>query len=306
MSSQYPKRLLLIVDGSNLAHRAFEKFRKLKTTTGIETGLLYGFLKLLYTYVIRFKPTYLIITFDTHQSKESNFRNKLLGSYKVHRQRINKDYVSFNSQMKVLKRILKYLDIPIIWDSKGLGHESDDYIGYFSNKHQGRVLILSSDKDFCQLIDDRVKIFNPSKDSFVNVLTCKDIMGYKPQECVDYLCLVGDTSDDIPGYKGIGKVKARKFLDEFGTIENFIKSKGEFPGIDLEGIEDLYKRNKELIDIQVALKKHPIKKVPIIRYRGKGINKEKIVKICQKYCLVSFILGNFIEPFKKLRRWEEN
>lgn len=301
---KYPKRMLMIIDGSNLAHRSFEKFKNLKTRSGVKTGLIFGFLKLLNQYVFRFKPTYLIITFDTKQSKESNFRNQLLGSYKVHRRNISKDYESFNAQLKSLKKILKYLNIPIVWDKKGLGHESDDYIGHFSNLHNGRVLIISSDKDFCQLVNERVKVYNPFKETIINPSNCLDVMGYRPEECVDYLCLTGDRSDDIPGYRGIGEVKARKFLDEFGSIENFIKTNGEFPGIDMDGIKDLYSRNRVLIDINVALKKYPPKEIPIVKYKGTGINKEKLLKACEKFYLVSFMSDNFIKPFKTLKPWE--
>ena len=298
--------MLLIVDGSNLAHRAFQKFKNLKTRTGVKTGLIYGFLKLLNQYVFRFKPTYLIVTFDTKASKDSNFRNKLLGSYKVHRKNISIDYDSFNSQLRSLRRILKFLNIPVVWDTKGLGHESDDYIGYFCKKHDGRVLIISSDKDFCQLIDDRVKIYNPFKETIINSSNCYEVMGYRPEECVDYLCLTGDKSDDIPGYIGIGPVKARKFLDEFGSIQKFIDSNGEFPGIDMDGIKDLYSRNKVLIDIYVALEKYPPANIPIKVYNSSTINMAKLLKACKKFYLVSFMTEDFVKPFKNLKVWKED
>ena len=139
-------------------------------------------------------------------------------------------------------------------------------------------------------------------------------MGYKPTECVDYLCLVGDKSDNIPGYIGIGEVKARKFLDEFGSIQNFLDSDGEFPGIEKEGLKDLYERNKPIIDLREALKQYPIKKnkVPMERYYLKNqphrkvtFSMKELFKLASKYYLEYYLDEKYVEPFKKLKRWHE-
>lgn len=299
---------LLIIDGSNLAHRAYQKFKTLKTYDGKRTGLIYGFLRLLNSYIVRFRPTYVLVTFDTKKSKSSNFRNNLLGSYKIHRKdNISIDYEDFNKQLRVVKRLLKYLNIPVIWDGKGLGHESDDYIGYYSLKHNGKVIILSSDKDFCQLICKNIKIYNPFKESIINQKTCMEEMGYTPSECVDYLCLVGDNSDDIPGYKGMGPKKTRDFLNQFGSISNYLSNESnEFKGIDRDGLEDLYRRNKELIDIRVALDRYPLKDIPIIYYKANKVDINKLKSICKRYSLQSFMTAEFIKPFGKLKVWKED
>lgn len=297
-------KLMLVIDGSNLAHRAFQKFETLKSVKGERTGLIYGFMRLLQSYIVRFRPTYVVVTLDSKQSKESNFRNDLLGSYKKHRENISMDYESFNEQLKSVRKMLKYLNIPVVYDKVGLGHESDDYIGFYAKAHdRGKVVIISSDKDFCQLIDERVKIFNPFKEAIINKANCKEIMGYEPSECVDYLCLVGDKSDDIPGYRGIGPVKARKFLDEFKSIENFISSNGSFSGIDMDGMKDLYSRNKVLIDISVALDKYPLKKIPVKYNKAGEINYMKLKDIFKRYTLGSFIQPDFVKPFKTLKPW---
>lgn len=304
-------KMLMIVDGSNLAHRAYNKFEGLKDSQKRPVNLIYGFLRILQSYIVRFRPTYVVVTFDTKESKESNFRKDLLGSYKVHRKdNIRMDYEDFNAQSRVVKRALKYLNIPVIWDSKGLGHESDDYIGWLAKFHRdckGKVIILSSDKDFCQLIDSDIKVFNPFKNQLVNKANCREIMGYSPAECVDYLCLLGDKSDDIPGYRGIGEVKARKFLDQFGSIQAFLDDpEAEFPGIDRDGLTDLYARNTELIDIDVALAKHPLKRVPIIYHKKDILSIKKLGEVYKKYGFTSFTKPEFITPFKTLKQWKED
>lgn len=302
------KETLLLIDGSNLAHRAYQKFKNLRSRDGQYTGLIYGFLRLLRSYLVKFDPTSVIITIDSRQSKESNFRNKLLGSYKKHREyHLGMDYDDFNEQIDVLRKMLKYLNIPVVYDSKGLGHESDDYIGYYAQAFPGKVIIISSDKDFCQLINKRVKVFNPFKEVIIHEKTCKGIMGYSPQECVDYLCLIGDKSDDIPGYKGIGPIKAREFLDKFQSIESFLADESlEYKGIDRDGLKDLYKRNKLLIDILVALKTYPPKRIPITYYKKNLINKDKLKVLFKQYTLQSFLINDFLEPFHKIQVWQKD
>ena len=118
------------------------------------------------------------------------------------------------------------------------------------------------------------------------------------------LCLVGDKSDDIPGYKGIGEVKARKFLDQFGSIENFLESEEKFPGIDNEGLSELYKRNKSLIDIRVALKEYPITTIPIYYNKKNEILIKKLMGQFSEYSLNSFLTQEFLKPFKTLKQWK--
>jgi len=92
-----------------------------------------------------------------------------------------------------------------------------------NKKPTEKVIIISSDKDFNQLIGKDVKINNPRKDEMIHHGNCKELFGYSPEETVDYLSMVGDTSDDIKGIPGIGPVKARKILDEYGTLDKFLE-----------------------------------------------------------------------------------
>ena len=301
-------KMLLIIDGSNLAHRAYSKYEGFKDYKGRNVGLIYGFLKILQSYIIRFNPKYLLVTFDTKESKSSNFRNELLGSYKIHREKNLKfDHEDFTAQSMVVKKILKYLNVPVVWDSVGLGHESDDYIGYFAKEHSkwhNKVTIISSDKDFCQLINENVKIFNPFKSVLILKRNCREVQGYSPEECVDYLCLLGDKSDDIPGYRGIGEVKARQFLDQFGSIQAFLDDpKATFKGIDRDGLKDLYERNTELIDIDIALERHPLKDIPIIYHKTDKIAQKRLKDIFNEYKFRSFLDPTFINTFKGLKQW---
>lgn len=296
-------RLLLIIDGSNLAHRAYIKFDKLKSRKGVRTGMIYGFIRLLQQYTFRFKPGYLVVAFDTHESKESNFKKKLLEGYKAHREKkITIDYEDFNRQLRVIKRVLKYMGIPTIWDSVGLGHEADDYIGKLAANHRGKSIIISSDKDFCQLlILDRIKVFNPAKEGMIHKRNCREVMGYSPEETVDWLCLVGDTSDDIPGYRGIGPVKAREFLNKYGSVKSFLDSDAEEKNIEKEAMRLTYDRNVLLISFKEGMKRYPITKFPM--QETKGMDEDKLRKIFTKYTLMSFLVPEFLQPFYTLKKY---
>lgn len=301
-------RLLMIVDGSNLAHRAYAKFANLATREGHHTGLIYGFFRILQGYLVRFKPTYLIVAFDTRKSKQSNFKLDMLASYKEHRKKLNleTDYIDFNYQVGVVKKLLKLMRVPFVWDSKGLGHEADDYIAWIAMHHPGKVLIISSDKDFCQLLDKRIKVFNPFKETLINEKTCASIMGYSPEECVDYLSLNGDKSDDIRGYRGMGPVKIRQFLDEFGSIQNFLDNPdATFKGIDRDALEISHQRNYKLIDLKYAQTIRPYDFPPIRYAKWDKIQTRKIAVYLRRFNLRSFMLKDFMKPFKQLKIWNQ-
>lgn len=303
----YPGMLLLI-DGSNLSYRVFHKFSKLKTPQGLGVGLIYGFLRILKMYIDKFKPTYLVITFDTKESKESNFRRKYLEEYKLTR-KVNLDFdmESFNYQLGVLVKILELLKVQVIMDTQGLGFEGDDYIAYCAIRHvketNKRVTIISSDKDFCQLINAKVKIFNPFKEVIITEQNCKEIMGYTPSECVDYLTLIGDKSDNIPGYKGVGEVGARKFLDEYGSINKFLKHSKDpsFGKIERSLLKILYRRNRKLINLQRVAKK--IKVIPITLFKDHDIAWKRTDRMLNKFRLSTMINNDFKKTFNILKIW---
>lgn len=292
---------LLIVDGENLLHRSFHKFEAFKYK-GEPTGAIYGFMKSLQSNIFRFNPDHVIITFDNGRSK---FRLKILPTYKGSRTKLGMDYESLQSQKSTIRRLLKLLNIPVIYDAPFKNHyESDDYIAWVARYYPGKVHILSSDKDFCQLIDARVKIISPAKETIITVNNCLEIMGYMPNECVDYLSLIGDTSDNIPGVKGIGPKKARQFLDTHKSIRRFINL-GEGMGAVISS--DFIKAadvGEELIDLNYFIDKHPLLETDIpIRY-GKTINTKRLKLLLNEYGLVSLQSSEFMEVFKKLKVWK--
>ena len=294
--SKTPKELLMLVDGENLLHRSFHKFANLRTHEGKPTGAIFGFFKSLHYMVTRFRPDRIIITFDNGHSPE---RVKVLPNYKGHRKNISLDYKALQKQMRTIHKLLGYLRIPYIFDkSKSTLYEGDDFLAWLTFNATGKVLIVSSDKDFNQLINKDVQVFNPGKDERVNIHNCKELFGYEPEETADYLSLVGDSSDDIPGFKGIGPVKARQFLDRFDSIEdsfgiNFWKDEQE--------AKEIFERNRLLIDLKFFIEKFPLNstELPIV-YSRKDPNYTKYNEICVKYSLNSMRTSLFLEPFKQI------
>lgn len=294
------KKHYLLVDGEGLLHQSFHKFTNLKSSNGTPTGALFGFFKLLRMYIYRFSPDDVYVVFDNGHSK---YRTKLLGSYKEHRKRIDIDYESLQSQKALIIKTLRALRIKYIFDKKReCNYEGDDFLAYLVLKwlpRKSKITLVTIDKDFNQLLRGKlVKIYNPRKDQLIYESNCMTLFGYHARETVDYLCLVGDSSDDIPGYRGLGPKKTRWFLDHFKSIENYLES-GEFMKDDPDGskMKECWERNRQLIDLKWFCNKYTIKKLPLVE---KAKMKTKVVdRISYKYDIGSFKDNSFINIFKE-------
>ena len=289
------KKHVLLIDGENILHQSFHKFEKLKSTDGRPSGAIFGFFKSLHMYIDRFNPKEVYITFDNGHSE---FRDKLNPNYKGHRKNISIDYESLQLQKAEIMKILRYLRINYIFDkNKSYNYEGDDFLAYLVLKkfNKDKVTIVSSDKDFNQLISSSVKIFNPRKEQYVREDNCIDLFGYSPDETVDYLSLVGDKSDDIEGYPGMGPKKTRTFLDKYGSINNYLKDHDD------EKMKAVYEKNRQLIDLKWYINNIHLKSLPIKRYKDKNLKLEKFKEICITYSLASFMTNNFIKVFQELK-----
>lgn len=287
---------LLLIDGENILHQSFHKFEKLKSTDGKPSGAIFGFFKSLHMYINRFNPDDVYITFDNGHSKH---RTELLPNYKGHRKNISIDYESLQTQKRIIMKILSMLRIKYIYDKHKLyNYEGDDFLAYLILKKftKEKLTLISSDKDFNQLLDKRrVKIYNPRKDELVTEANCKEIFGYEAKETVDYLIMVGDSSDDIKGIPGIGPVKARKLLDEYGSLKEYFTHHNQADQI------EIYQRNLKLIDLRFFVGTYKLRgRLPSKMYTSKEIKKDKFKAICIEYSFSSFMTNEFIKPFIEL------
>jgi DNA polymerase-1 len=205
---------IFLIDGNSIMYRSFYAI-KLSTNSGFPTGAIFGFISTLKKIIKQYQPNFLAVCFDV--SRDTHRRRKYAG-YKIQRPPTPD---ALKMQTPLLKKIIGYHGIKIVQRE---GFEADDLISSLTlraRQEKYQVVIVSSDKDMYQLIQEQgVVIHNPSNDKVYNYKTFYDKFGFNPQYSIDYLALVGDSVDNIPGAKGIGKVGATKLIGQFKTIEN--------------------------------------------------------------------------------------
>jgi DNA polymerase-1 len=213
------KRLFLI-DGSAQMYRAHFAFLRnpLRTSRGEITSAIYGFLNMLFGLLEKENPDHLAIVFDT---KEPTFRHKTYPDYKATRQKMPEELVD---QLGRLDQVLKATGLPILTKP---GWEADDIIGTLASRAEKEgfeVAMVTGDKDFQQLVTDRVRMWNPKPDGML-IMGPKEVeehFGVPPEKVVDVLALTGDTSDNVPGAQGIGPKTALKLIGEYGTLDKVL------------------------------------------------------------------------------------
>ncbi|MCB0390336.1 MAG: DNA polymerase I [Bdellovibrionales bacterium] len=238
---------LFLVDVSSFFFRAFFAIPPLTNKDGLPTNALYGFMNMVVKLLRDIKPDYIAFCFDR---KERSFRHEIYPEYKANRAEMPEDLVP---QVPYLKKLTDVLGIPR-FDKEG--YEADDVIGSlatYGRKNKLEVVIVSGDKDFAQLVDNFTIMYDTMKDKKYNVDGVIEKWGIEPQQMIDYLAMVGDSSDNIPGVKGIGPKGAQKLLAEFKTLDNIYKNIDKISGKStvkklVENKEMAYK-SKELVKI---------------------------------------------------------
>lgn len=293
------KNKFMIIDGNNMLYRAYYKFTNLRTQKGVLSGVIYGFPLILNAVIKQHLPDDVIVVFDGGRDKE---RTKLWPDYKKSRgdKKINFDSDNFYFQKSEVVKMLMALGIKIVEVPK---READDVIWMLTKKLKikNQVIIVSSDKDFNQLISQNVSIWNPKA---ANRLTHKNLqkeVGYTPEQCVDRLIMEGDDSDNIPGLVGVGAARARDFLEKHNSIESYLKSNcEELKSFPKNRLEEVFLRNRILIDIRLFCRRYFDKNDLQIMIPGKKVNRTEFNMVCSNYEISSFNEGNFIRTFEKL------
>lgn len=205
-------RRIYLIDVSSMFFRAFYAIRPLTAPNGTPVNAVYGFLSMLVKLLKDERPDHLVFCYDR---KEPSFRKDMYADYKANRTEMPED---LGKQIPYIKKLADVLGIPAFEISP---YEADDLIGTMSViglKNNCEVVIVSGDKDFGQLIKPGVVLYDTMKDVKYDSAAVKEKWGVAPEQFIDYLALVGDTSDNIPGVAGIGPKGAIKLLEQFGSL----------------------------------------------------------------------------------------
>jgi DNA polymerase I len=238
---------LLIVDGHAYAYRAFHAIRELRSPSGQPTNAVYGFIKMLVKLRTTSKPTHLIVVWDGGLSAD---RIAALPEYKAQRPEMPEDL------RPQLDEIVSYLKAANVASFCREGVEADDYIACLARRAADRgmtAVIASSDKDFMQLVSSRIGLLNPN-DKSETVWTDEQVRGkagVEPAQIVDWLSLMGDSVDNIPGVPGVGPKTAADLLKQFGSVaklyERLDEVKSEKLRLALRNSADAVQRNRKLV-----------------------------------------------------------
>lgn len=226
-----PSRYFVIIDGHALIYRAYHAFPSLTTSAGTQVNAVYGFTRILLTVIRNFEPEYLAVTFDHPKPTK---RHEAFADYKAHREKMPDDMIP---QIQIIKDVVKAMNVPTF---ELEGYEADDLIGTISCQLAKRNersdederligLIVTGDKDLLQLVNESIHVFMPKRGKFGEDIEYTSVkfeekFGLKPKQIIELKALMGDSSDNIPGVKGVGQKTATKLIQTFGSIDRLYEA----------------------------------------------------------------------------------
>ncbi len=266
----------IIIDGSSYLYRAFYALPNLKTSSGLNSGAIHGFANMLNRIVNEFKPKHLLMVFD---AKGKNFRHELYDQYKANRGSMPSE---LSEQTGAIIDLVKAYGITVVQEK---GVEADDVIAtavkQFDVKNT-RIIISSVDKDLAQLVNKNVVLINSFDSKILDQEGVKEKFGVNPNQIFDYLCLVGDTSDNIPGVPKVGPKTAVTLLEKYGDLDNIVSKSSELKGKLRENIESSLE-TIQLAKKLVALKDDLKLPVDLNKLQRNTIDEKQLEKIIKKY-----------------------
>ena len=266
----------IIIDGSSYLYRAFYALPNLKTSSGLNSGAIHGFANMLNRILNEYSPKYLVMVFD---AKGKNFRHDIYDEYKANR---NSMPAELSEQTGAIINLVKALGVMVI-QQKGV--EADDVIASIARQikiKNSKTIISSGDKDLAQLVDENTILMNNFDSKVLDVEGVKEKFGVWPNQIFDYLCLVGDTSDNIPGVPKVGPKTAVTLLEQYNDLDNIIENSSQLKGKLKENIESSLE-TIELAKKLVALKDNLKLPLDPDQLRRGLADKTKLETIIKKY-----------------------
>ncbi|GAB1439683.1 DNA polymerase I [Providencia sp.] len=236
--AQIAENPLILVDGSSYLYRAYHAFPPLTNSAGEPTGAMYGVLNMLRSLVMQYKPSHVAVVFD---AKGKTFRDELFESYKSHRPPMPDE---LRAQIAPLHEMVEAMGLPLLVVP---GVEADDVIGTLACEASRKgmpVLISTGDKDMAQLVEPNITLINTMNNTILGPDEVKEKYGVPPELIIDFLALMGDSSDNIPGVPGVGEKTALALLQGIGSLETIYN--------DLEAIAPLGFRGSKTLAPKMA------------------------------------------------------
>jgi len=220
-----------LIDGSGYIFRAYYALPPLsRKSDGLPTGAVSGFCSMLFKLLeesrsdeSKHKPTHFAVIFD---SARKNFRNEIYSEYKANRTEAPEDLVP---QFEYIRKSVKAFNLPSV---ELINYEADDLIATYAKKITeagGKVTVISSDKDFMQLVSDNVRLYDPMKSKVLGEKEVVEKFGVKPNQVIDVQALAGDSSDNVPGVPGIGIKTASELINKYKNLDILLKKAAEIP-----------------------------------------------------------------------------
>ncbi|MFL5344793.1 MAG: DNA polymerase I [Hyalangium sp.] len=208
--------VLTLIDASSFIFRAYHAIPPLTTSKGVPTNAVLGFTRMVLKAIKDLQPTHLALAFDKESRTE---RQKIDPNYKAHREGPPEDLVP---QFELIRRVVEALNLPVL---EVAGWEADDVIGTLAKQAKEAgfcVQVVTGDKDFIQIVDEDVRLFDPMKDVHTGPAEVKEKLGIEPRQMRDYLALIGDAVDNVPKVPGIGPKTATELIQQFGDVDTLL------------------------------------------------------------------------------------
>lgn len=266
----------ILIDASSYFFRAFHALPPLTNSKGQPTGAIYGVVNMIKRLIKDYNPELLAVVFD---AKGKTFRNELYPEYKSHRPPMPQE---LSSQFHPLLDLIEAMGFPLLTIE---GVEADDVIGTLAKEASQKeipVLISTGDKDLAQLVDAHVTLINTMTNQILDVEGVKRKFGVSPEQIIDYLSLMGDTSDNIPGINKCGPKTAVKWLEQYQTLERVIDSADEITGKIGEYLRDGIKQlplSKQLVTLKIDVE------LPLTleQLKPKPMDREKLISLLSEF-----------------------